>query len=243
VPRDREHLSENYLRLGRAVLSALKITAPAPGGHHKNAIGKGRADAPESSERPAARILSDDTRRSTELLSSCGIDDGDYVVVVPGAAFGPAKAWPRERFREMCKQLSGRVPVLLTGGAGDAGLCEWIGRDVSGVFNLAGKTTMGEFFALMSGAKVVVANDSGSPHAAAALGVRVVTLFGSTSPTWTAPLGTHVDVVREPVHCSPCFRRTCPTELECFGGIEPNDVAGRVLRVACPNDVVGLKTE
>jgi heptosyltransferase-2 len=90
---------------------------------------------------------------------------------------------------------------------------------------------MGQFVALLGGAAVVLANDSGSPHVAASAGAPVVVLFGSTSPQWTAPRGPLVDVVRFPVHCSPCFRKTCPTSLECFDGIATALVLERVRRL------------
>ncbi|MGD8414719.1 MAG: glycosyltransferase family 9 protein, partial [Candidatus Latescibacterota bacterium] len=76
----------------------------------------------------------------------------------------------------------------------------------------------------LSRASVVVANDSGSPHLAASVGAPVVVIFGSTSPDWTAPMGQSVEVVRHPVHCSPCFRKTCPTNLECFDGVSVGEV-------------------
>ena len=101
-------------------------------------------------------------------------------------------------------------------------------RGLAGVVNLAGQTNLGEFFALTEGARVVLANDSGAPHVAASLGVPVVVLFRSTSPEWTAPLGERVHVMQHKVHCNPCFRRTCPTQLECFNGIDPADVIARV---------------
>jgi heptosyltransferase-2 len=55
-----------------------------------------------------------------------------------------------------------------------------------------------------------------------------VVLFGSTLPEWTAPIGDRVHVMQHKVHCNPCFRRTCPTQLECFNGIDPADVLARV---------------
>jgi heptosyltransferase-2 len=53
-------------------------------------------------------------------------------------------------------------------------------------------------------------------------------LFGSTSPAWTAPRGPAVAVLQHVVHCNPCFRRTCPTQLECFNGIAVDAVEARV---------------
>jgi heptosyltransferase II len=61
--------------------------------------------------------------------------------------------------------------------------------------------------------------------------VPVTVLFGSTSPEWTAPLGERVEVMQFKVHCNPCFRRSCPTELECFAGIDADDVIARVRRM------------
>jgi heptosyltransferase-2 len=150
--------------------------------------------------------------------------------VVPGAAFGPAKAWPWERYRELCRGLGRDRPVVVAGSAGDHGVCDRVAGGLPGVVNLAGKTGLGEFIALVGGARAVVANDSGAPHVAAAMGVPVVVLFGSTSPAWTAPLGEAVEVLQHRVHCNPCFRRTCPTQLECFNGIEVQAVHDAVAR-------------
>jgi heptosyltransferase-2 len=86
-------------------------------------------------------------------------------------------------------------------------------------------------FALVEGALALVANDSGAPHVAAALDVPCVVLFGSTSPAWTAPRGNDVRVLQHKVHCNPCFRRTCPTELECFNGIAVDEVAAAVAKI------------
>ncbi len=151
-------------------------------------------------------------------------------MVVPGATYGPAKSWPWERYREVTRQLSADLPVILAGTAPERDLCETI-ADGGGVHNLAGETPVGLFLALLEKATVVLANDSGTPHLAASLGAQVVVLFGSTSPEWTAPMGRSVDVVRFPVHCSPCFRKTCPTQLECFDGITTDLVLTRVRRL------------
>ncbi|HET6350111.1 MAG TPA: glycosyltransferase family 9 protein, partial [Candidatus Krumholzibacteria bacterium] len=132
------------------------------------------------------------------------------------------------RYRALCEQLAADTAVVLTGSAGERALCERIARDVRGVRVTAGETSLGEFFALVEGARVLVANDSGAPHVAAALGVPTVVLFGSTSPAWTAPRGEHVHVLQHRVHCNPCYRRTCPTQLECFHGISVDEVAGAV---------------
>ena len=213
VPRQEEHLSKNYLRLGDAALAGLGIELPENG-----------------SASPALRVFTEDAEDAERLLRESGLSGNRFVVVVPGAAFGPAKAWPRECFRGLVKRISSSVPVVLAGGAGDVELCRWIGDGLHRVYDLSGMTPLGTFFGVMKAARMVVANDSGSPHAAAALERPVVALFGSTSPDWTAPVGERVEVVQHPVHCNPCFSRTCPTQLECFNSIEVADVAARVVR-------------
>ncbi|MDH3216027.1 MAG: lipopolysaccharide heptosyltransferase II [Candidatus Krumholzibacteria bacterium] len=205
-----EHLSENYLRLGRRLLARLEL-----------------ADV-QAPVRPVLKVFAAERESVAKMLRSHGAPAVNYAVVVPGAAYGPTKSWPAEKYRRLATMLSKEVPVVLAGSPGDRALCDSISRDVTGVVNLAGLTSLGEFFALLATARVVVANDSGAPHVAGSLGVPTVVIFGSTSPRWTKPLGPHVVVVREHVHCSPCFLRECPTQLECYRGIEP----GRVFDIA-----------
>lgn len=204
MPRRSVHLVRSYVDLAVTALRAADIDATP-------AIAPARLRVtPRERESLAPRLET----RARE----------GYAVVVPGAAFGPAKSWPEERYRSLCTMLARDIHVVLAGSTGDRARCERIARDLPGVQALAGETSLGELFALIEGARFVVANDSGAPHAAAALGVPAIVLFGSTSPAWTAPVGEHVRVLQHVVHCNPCFRRTCPTQLECFNGIGVDDV-------------------
>lgn len=205
-----EHLSQNYLRLGREVLSRLGL---------EDAV---------SSVSPRIKVFEHERESLAGVLGEGGVPRG-YVVVLPGAIYGPTKHWPADKYRTLVRQLSAEVPVVLAGGGAETDLCDGIAADLPGVFNLAGATSLGQLFALLEGSRVVVANDSGAPHAAAALGVPVVVIFGSTSAVWTRPLGGQVRVVREPVHCSPCFLAECPTQLECYQGIESDRVCAEVM--------------
>ena len=209
VPSRSEHLSTSYAAL----------VARALGGYAGNSAA-------------ASRLVVDDRERARidAMLASRNMARGDYVLMVPGAAYGPAKSWPWERYRRACEDIVRDVPVVLSGSTGDRATCDRIASGLPGVVNLAGETSLGEFFALVERARVLVANDSGAPHVAASLGVPAVTLFGSTSPAWTAPQGPRVEILQHKVHCNPCFRRTCPTQLECFNGIEPAQVVASVRR-------------
>jgi heptosyltransferase-2 len=216
---DRErHLSESFLRLGDSALGRLEL------------------DVPETFDTPGVRVADADAAALQQALKSVGVS-GRYAVVVPGATYGPAKSWPWRRYRDVARELARDTAVVVAGTATEGEMCALIAAGAENVFDVAGQTPLGVFLALLSRASVVVANDSGSPHLTASLGTPVVVLFGSTSPEWTAPLGPVVDVVRHPVHCSPCFRKTCPTRLECFDGITVDEVLRRTRSAA------GIKTQ
>jgi heptosyltransferase-2 len=210
LPSRSVHLVDSYVDLARAALRDIGMSASPP---------------------VLPRLFVAEGERDSMRQRIGPIRNGGYVVVVPGAAFGPAKSWPEARYRALCMELARHTAVILTGSRGDRPVCERIAASVPGVVSLAGETSLGEMFALVEGARALVANDSGAPHVAAALGVPCVVLFGSTSPAWTAPRGSDVRVLQHRVHCNPCFRRTCPTELECFNGIAVADVAGAVSEI------------
>jgi heptosyltransferase-2 len=124
-----------------------------------------------------------------------------YAVLCPGAEYGPAKRWPY--FRQLAEKIT--LPAVLLGAANDLESC----RTIPGK-NLAGKTTLDEAIALIAGAAVVVSNDSGLMHVAAALGRPLVALFGSSSPEHTPPQSPAARVLWLRLECSPCFQRECP---------------------------------
>ena len=124
-----------------------------------------------------------------------------YAVLCPGAEYGPAKRWP------YFKELAGRIgmPAVILGSRNDREAAAGIGGK-----DLAGRTTLDEAIALIAGAAVVVSNDSGLMHVAAALGRRQVALFGSSSPEHTPPASANARVLWLHLECSPCFARECP---------------------------------
>jgi heptosyltransferase-2 len=203
-----EHLYRNYMRLGRLLLNALELPAP------------------DVFETPRVRVFDNERERMSRTLDAAGLRAGGYVVLIPGATYGQTKSWPADKYRRLIEMLSVEIPVVVGGSQAERDMCAAIVQEIPRVHNLAGKTGLGEFFALLEGARLVVANDSGAPHVAASLGTPVVVIFGSTSPTWTSPLGREgsVKVVRAAVDCSPCFLKTCPTKLECYQGIAPEAV-------------------
>jgi heptosyltransferase-2 len=160
-----------------------------------------------------------------------------FVGLNPGAEYGPAKRWPTDRFIAVANRVQTATPCrwLLFGGRGDLNLADEIARAVapSKLINLAGKTSLRELCALLKLCRLLLTNDTGPMHLAAAVGTPVVALFGSTSPELTGP-GLPADPrhqsLRSNAACSPCFRRECPIDFRCMTGISPEIVAEAVLR-------------
>ena len=159
----------------------------------------------------------------------------------PGAEYGPAKRWPVEKFIAAAKEIQQRTNCswLLFGGKTDAAITNQIHSALrtphSALFNLAGKTSLREFMALLKLCRVLLTNDTGPMHVAAALGTPVVVPFGSTSPELTGP-GMPGDarhqLIKSDAPCSPCFLRECPIDFRCMNGISPDRVVEAVLRAA-----------
>lgn len=136
----------------------------------------------------------------TDVLTRFRIS-GPYVVLCPGAEYGPAKRWPY--FRELAARLDSQIVLL--GAAGDLE----DNREIRGM-NLIGKTSLDDAIDLIAKAAAVVSNDSGLMHVAAAAGRPLVALFGSSSPDHTGPQSPAARVLWLQTECSPCFEPVCP---------------------------------
>ncbi|MGH8024364.1 MAG: lipopolysaccharide heptosyltransferase II [Limisphaerales bacterium] len=155
-----------------------------------------------------------------------------------GAEYGPAKRWPRERYTAVAREIQKQTNCawLLFGGKNDIETANYVqcalGEGQS-VFNVAGKTSLRDLMSLMKLCRVLVTNDTGPMHVAAALAVPVVAIFGSTSPELTAPLatsGSRVQILASNAPCAPCFLRACPIDFRCMNGIMPAAVVEAVLQ-------------
>ena len=157
----------------------------------------------------------------------------------PGAEYGPAKRWPVERFIAAAKEIQQRTNCvwLLFGGKGDAELASQIQSAIGNrqsAINLAGQTSLRELMSLLKICEVLLTNDTGPMHVAAALGTPVVVPFGSTSPELTGP-GLPGDprhrLLKSDAPCSPCFLRECPIDFRCMNGIRVERVVEAVLEI------------
>ena len=164
----------------------------------------------------------------------------------PGAEYGPAKRWPVEKFIAAAREIQNRTNCtwLIFGGNADAtsqraadilSAEQNFRQDAGSTFlNLAGKTSLRELMALLKLCRVLLTNDTGPMHVAAALGTPVVVPFGSTSPELTGP-GLPGDprhrLLKSDAPCSPCFLRECPIDFRCLNGISVERVVNSVLEV------------
>ena len=133
-------------------------------------------------------------------------------VFCPGAEYGSAKRWPAAYYADIAQRLLQRgYAVWLIGSAKDKPIADEIDR-LAGAqcTNLCGSTDLGDALALLASAQLVISNDSGLMHLAAALDRPLLALFGSSSPQFTPPLSAQAHVVKIDIECSPCFERECP---------------------------------
>ena len=111
--------------------------------------------------------------------------------------------------------------------------CRWlsvargIGPDAE---DLAGKTSLAEAAGILAAASLAVCNDSGLMHLAAAVGVPMVALFGSTEPLATGPVSPGAVVLQGQAHCAQCYLRDCPENLECFRSLSVDQVMAACTR-------------
>ncbi len=153
------------------------------------------------------------------------------IVINPGANWVP-KRWPPENFAALIRRIKERTAanIAITGAEKDKDLAEEIiDKSQQEVFDFAGRTSLGQLGALMEKADVVISADSGPMHIAAAVGTRVVALFGPTSAQITGPypLENHI-VIQKEVGCKvPCYDSACK-DYRCMKAISVGEVAEKL---------------
>jgi len=180
---------------------------------------------PDSSSLPVA-----ESRRSAanEILAEAGVDlSRPTIALGAGSTNSLAKRWPAEYFARLCDLLSGdlNANVLLLGSKEERSVAnEVIEQSRSNISDLSGKTDLAEATAILNVVDLFISNDMGLAHIAAAVGTPTLVIFGPTNHITTRPLGENVEVIREPVECSPCMLRECPIDHRCMTRISPERV-------------------
>jgi heptosyltransferase-2 len=188
--------------------------------------------APAGPLEPVLTAHADDVAAARTLLTARGWDGvRPLVALAPGAAYGHAKRWPPERYAALVSTLvtSHGATCVLVGAQVDAGATRQVQELAAPeararVIDVAGATTLRTLAGVLASAGACVSNDSGAMHLAAAVGVRVVALFGPTREKETAPLARAARPATLLIHdvfCRPCMLRECPIDHRCMTGLDP----------------------
>jgi heptosyltransferase-2 len=148
----------------------------------------------------------------------------------PGSINSRAKRWPTDRYAALADQFIDELDahVILIGSTAEAD----VSRDVSRQMRnepvvLTGETELSDLVGVLSQVDLLVTNDTGPAHIAAALGRSTLVIFGPTNPLTTRPFSPYAEIIREPPDCAPCMLRDCPIDHRCMTAITPQHVFER----------------
>ena len=244
-----------YATDGRVIFLTHPVAVPRPDGlvhqveYYWNML-KPLGVAGEASS-PTLHVSTDEDRMVDARLAAAGIDSSHLIIGInPGSTYGKAKRWLPERFAEVARKLAERlekeertsVAVALLGARGE----EPLGNDIASRIDcrsivLSGETTIRELMAVVKRCRLLITNDTGPMHIAAAFGVPIVAVFGPTDSRTTAPYGQERSVVREPVDCAPCLLRDCPIDHRCMTRISVERVHEAAMKQICADTLTGNK--
>jgi len=185
---------------------------------------------------PIRLRIGDSARAAAEsTLRSAGARENAWrCAIAPGASYGAAKCWPPERFALLADRLVSEcgADVIFFGTTGEKEIAAHICSNMkSRAISLVGETSLRDLPALFASCSAFIGNDSGAMHVAAAAGLPVIGIFGSTDPEGTAPVTDKFTLLREPVSCSPCFLRRCPVDHRCMERIAVDTVFNVAMQV------------
>jgi len=187
------------------------------------ALGVGEGEPLPHAPQPALDVNPDRQRKLAERLA---LDTRRPVIaMMPGAEYGAAKCWPLDRFAELAKRLDeSAYAVWVLGSEKDAEAGRAIAASSAAV-DLCGETSLEDVIDILGLCEQAVSNDSGLMHVAAAVGIHVHGVYGSSSPDFTPPLTDRRDIHYLRLDCSPCFKRECPLgHLDCLNGIRAESI-------------------
>ena len=167
------------------------------------------------------------------MLARSAISASSPWIAINASARWETKRWPPQHFAEAADRLSREqgCPIVFIGGAAERPDTQAVLAVMrTKAVDLTGQTPVGLLPSLLRQAAVLITNDSGPMHIAAAVGTPVVALFGPTDPRKTGPYGKGHLVLSHPVECSPCFSRDCARamKLECLLEVKPDQVVHAV---------------
>lgn len=219
-PDSIHHAAEKNLYLAKRALEIMGVALP-----------KGEIE-------PQLEIPRQWNESADAFLSKHNLAANAPLLAVGCSSRWESKSWPPAFFAETLQLVAKECPELtiwLLGGSDERARAEEVVQhaQLSKLYNLAGETDLGALTALLARSKALLTNDSGPMHIAAALGVRCIACFGSTSAELTGPYGPagrHV-VLQSKCPQAPCFKRICPRGMNCPVGVTPADAATTVISV------------
>ena len=150
--------------------------------------------------------------------------DRKIIIFAPGAAFGPSKMWPVEKFKELGEKLNKDFFILILGSNNEKGIGDKIVTN-NNMINLCGETAITDAVDLMHVSEFCVSNDSGLMHLASATNTKSISIYGATSPELTPPLTSNKEIHYRGISCSPCFEKKCKYgHYNCLVEIQADDV-------------------
>ncbi|HSQ34836.1 MAG TPA: lipopolysaccharide heptosyltransferase II [Candidatus Binatia bacterium] len=222
-----------YDRDARGWLLQEKVPDPNPDDHHQFYYLRIIEHlAGEKIERPfpaALAISAAERSQADALLAGLGIDaNSRMLAIAPAAAYGTAKTWLPERFRDLIMAWRASHPdaeIVLLGTRGEKEPIDRIIAGLSGpIHNLAGRLTLRQTIVVLSKCRLAVCNDSGLMHIASSLNVPLLAIFGPTRSEKTSPLGTPYRLLYHGADCAPCRHRECPTDHRCMTAVRSDEV-------------------
>lgn len=185
---------------------------------------------PPAPLKPWLPVTPPEAANATEALAKLAPGEGPLVIVAPGAAFGPSKLWPAERFAAVINALAKQgARVLISHGPGEEQTVADVQQAAGQEYATSRGMDLGTLKAVYARAQLVLTNDTGPRHMAVALGVPVVCVMGPNDPRYSAlPEVEKGEVIREPVDCSPyqwpCQLKDCPIDHRCMAAISEERV-------------------
>ncbi len=181
---------------------------------------------------PDASLTISEARKTEaeNLLRTYGVRTGEPVVVLcPGSINSRAKRWPAEAYATLADRLiESKRHVVLIGSPNEVDVSQEVTRRMQQQpIDLTGKTSLDQITALLSVIDLIVTNDTGPAHVAAALGRPTLVIFGPTNPLTTRPFAPEAEVLRHPPDCAPCMLRDCPIDHRCMTAITVDEVFER----------------
>jgi heptosyltransferase-2 len=185
------------------------------------------AGIPANTERPLLHCSETHRKRAFAILEENDLEDGRFAVFLPGShAAGLTKRWGVRNYRQLALLLeaAGLTKVVLLGGPDEAEECVAIAEgENSLVVNLCGRTQLLELPAIFERAALIVANDTGTAHLAAASNQRMIVICGPTDPRRVKPVGNGVIAIQADLSCKNCYRKTCDHH-SCMKFVTPGQV-------------------